>query len=155
MTLGQFTEQGLLIPRLRGDRQEDVLRELAERLEVSGRLVDPSGFIEAVLKREGDAPTFIGNGLAIPHVREAGSHQLSFAAGLSRDGVPWGPNIATVVCLFAVPSRDDGSYLWVIASLGKFIFDKKAFSVFRDAKHPEDMLDVLNKVEVRGAGPCA
>jgi len=59
LTLGQFSEPRLLIPRLLSDCQDGAIRELAKRLEATSRINHVPAFLEAVLNREAEFPTFI------------------------------------------------------------------------------------------------
>jgi 2-O-A-mannosyl-D-glycerate-specific PTS system IIC component len=90
MTLGQFTELKLLVPRLLSDQQDVAIRELVRRLEATARIQGATAFLEAALKCESHSPTFVGEGVAVPQVRGAAVQRLSLAIGLSSGGIPWG-----------------------------------------------------------------
>jgi fructose PTS system EIIBC or EIIC component len=148
MTLGQFTEPKLLIPRVLSDRQEGVIRELAKRLETSGRIENAPAFLEAVLTRETEMPTFI-DGVALPHARGGAVQTLSFAVGLSAAGIPWGEDnrrITHAVFLFAVPLSEAQTYLSLLSGLSHLMRDERAFTALKEAVQPEEMLHVLNQV---------
>jgi mannitol/fructose-specific phosphotransferase system IIA component (Ntr-type) len=51
-TLAQFTEAGLLIPRLAGEHRESVIAELCQRLKNSGRIDNAETFSRAVMEHE-------------------------------------------------------------------------------------------------------
>lgn len=151
MTLGQFTEPKLLIPRLLSDRQEGAIHELTKRLEVTERIQNAPAFLEAVLKRESELPTFIGEGVAVPHVRGGAVNTLSVAVGLSAAGIPWGLDrrrIAKVVFLFAVPLTEAHTYLSLLSGLSTLINDDMAFTALKRATQPEDMHSVLRAIRL-------
>jgi len=151
MTLCQFAEPKLLIPRLLSDRQEGAIQELTRRLETTARIENAPAFLDAVLKREMEIPTFIGDGVAAPHVRGAAVRKLSVAVGLSAAGMPWGRDrrhIAKAIFLFAVPFTETRTYLSVLSGLSTLIQDEMAFTALKRATQPEDMQSVLNAVRL-------
>ncbi len=151
VTLGQFTEAGLLVPRLLHPQQEPALEELTQRLEMTGRVEDAAGFLEAVVARERELPTFAGDGVAVPHMRGGGVRQLSMAVGLSEAGIPWGPDArhtVHVVFLFAVPLSEGALYLSLLSGLSSLIRDEVAFPALKAAAEPEAMWKVLDAVRL-------
>ena len=151
MTLGQFTEPKLLIPRLLSDRQEGAIQELAALLEITARIQNAPAFVQAVLKRESEFPTFVAKGVAVPHLRGEMAQKLSLALGLSSVGIPWGPNklMASVVFLFAIPSTEAQAYLSLLSGLSSLVREAGAFDALGQATQPEEMLKVLNTISLR------
>lgn len=155
MTLGQFTEPKLLIPRLLSDQQDGAIQELSKRLAATGRIGNAPAFLAAVLKREAELPTFI-DGVAVPHVRGAAVTVLSVAIGLSAHGIPWGGHkdrIAYAVILFAVPLTEAQTYLQLLSGRCALIQDDTAFARLKAAVQPEEMFRMLKAVRVERPGP--
>lgn len=67
-TLGEAVAQGGIIYRLGGDDPESVLREIVSRLFLPDNF-DREFLSQVLLARESLGSTAIGNGIAIPHVR--------------------------------------------------------------------------------------
>lgn len=150
MTLAQFTEVKLLVPRLLSDRQDGAIRELTKRLETTGRIGNAAGFLEAVLQREVELPTFL-EGVAVPHARGGAVNKLSVAVGLSVPGIPWGCDnrrLAEIVFLFAVPLSGARTYLSLLSGLSSLIQDEMACTALKRATQPEAMLSVLQNVRL-------
>jgi mannitol/fructose-specific phosphotransferase system IIA component (Ntr-type) len=150
MTLGQFTETKLLVPRLLSDRQADAIQELTKRLEGTGRIGNAPAFVEAVLKREVEMPTFI-DGVAVPHVRGGAVSKLSVAVGTCDAGILWGRDgrhVAQIVFLFAVPLTETNTYLSLLSGVSSLIQDEMAFSALKRATQPEEMHSVLNAIHL-------
>jgi len=162
LTLGQFTETKLLVPRLLSGRQDGAIQELTKRMEATGRISNAPSFVEAALKRELDLPTFAGDGVAVPHVRGGAVRELSVAVGLSATGICWGRagrRTAHAVFLFAVPLAEAATYLALLSGLSSLIFDETAFASLKHAKQPEEMLRVFHAVrlvrqDVQSGVPC-
>ena len=151
MTLGQFTEAKLLVPRLLSGHQQGAIQELTKRLEATGRITNAPAFLEAVLKRVRELPTFVGEGVAVPHVRGAAVSQLSMAVGLADAGIQWGASQrhdVRIVVLFAVPLAEAQTYLNLLSGLSSLIQDEKAFAALQRARQPEEMLSVFNSTHL-------
>jgi len=78
-----------LIPQLKADSRDGVIAELVEALHRAGKLgsVDPKQITRAVVRREKEASTGIGKGVAVPHVKHAGIPQPVAAVGRSEKGI--------------------------------------------------------------------
>lgn len=151
LTMGQFTEPRLLVPRLLSSRREGVIQELAKRLEATGRIQDAAAFTKTVAGREADLPSFVGGGVAVPHGRGRAVRSLSLAVGLSAAGIPWGRGhrlTARAVFLFAIPLAEASTYLALLSGLSTLMQDERAFAALETAIQPEDMLWVLNGVRL-------
>src|ERR1051326_5171977 len=61
--------------------KNDAIAELVQTLADNQQVNDPKKVLEAVLEREATRTTGIGNGLAIPHGKFAGSNDLVMAIG--------------------------------------------------------------------------
>jgi mannitol/fructose-specific phosphotransferase system IIA component (Ntr-type) len=161
MTLGQFTEPKLLLPRLLSDQQDGAIQELSKRLAATGRIGNAPAFLAAVLKREAELPTFI-DGVAVPHVRGAAVTELSVAIGLSAESIPWGGDkrrVAHAVILFAIPLTEAQTYLQLLSGLCALINDDTAFARLKAAVQPEEMFRMLKAVrlarpELHAANAC-
>lgn len=154
MTLAQFTEPKLLVPRLLSERQEDVIVELAKRLQSAERIENAGGFAQALMAQESLAAAVLGD-VAFPHARGRAVKKLSFALGLSQPGIRWGLGRSPVVhtvALFAVPLSEGQTYLSLVVAFSSFMKDETAFSGLRRCVRPEAMLSVLDRVRVARTG---
>jgi mannitol/fructose-specific phosphotransferase system IIA component (Ntr-type) len=147
MTLGDFTEPKLLVPRLLSNDQCGAIRELAKRLLNSGRIDDAGAFAQAALEREqivGATPEY---GVAFPHARGRGVINLCFAVGLSGKGISWGTSrgaLAHTVFLLAVPLSETQRYLTLLSDLARFGQDEGLRSSLAACGQSEEMWAVLN-----------
>lgn len=157
MNLGQFTEPKLLIPQLLSEWRDSAVFELSQRLESTGRLEDAKAFTHAVLDHESLGTTVVDE-VAFPLARGQAVKELSFALGLSSQGVRWGagrtPIVHTVI-LFAVPIADGQAYHSLVLAIARFLRDEMAFSALRRSTQSEEMWAVLNHVCCVPAGPFA
>jgi mannitol/fructose-specific phosphotransferase system IIA component (Ntr-type) len=147
-TLDQFTEAGLLIPRLAGDHRESIITELCQRLKQTGRIDDVETFRRAVIEHEEIAPA-VFDGVAFPLAHKGAFKELSFAVGLAPQPIHWGtphaPLVHTVV-LFAVPISEEKRYLSLVLSFSKFLKDGPVLVALGACVRPEEMLEVLGEI---------
>jgi mannitol/fructose-specific phosphotransferase system IIA component (Ntr-type) len=155
MTLAQYTEPSLLVPRLLSEYRDSAIAELGHRLENAGRIENARAFTHAVLDHESFVSAVFEE-VAFPLARGQAVKELSFALGLSPQGVRWGvdkvPTVHAVV-LFAVPLSAGQPYLSLLVTFSGFLKDETAFSALRRCAQPEEMFAALKKVRLRRTGP--
>lgn len=153
MTVGEFTELGLLIPQLLGADQASAIHALSHRLQSAGRVEDSLTFFQAVLQRDYLSSAAIEGGVAFPHARGHGVDRFSLALGLSKEGVHWrdGSQVHAVF-LIAVPSAEAQLYLAIVSTLARQSRMSGWLTTLMACNRPEELLCVLNKVNVSGAG---
>lgn len=150
MTLGQFTESKLLVPRIDCATKETALLELSKRLAEAGRVDNADAFLSAVLDHDALAPA-VFEGVAIALARGRPVKELSFALGLSSHAIRWdaagAPSVGAIF-LFAVPESAGELYQSLVLTLSSFISDAAAFSELKRSTEPEQMLNMLNAVRI-------
>ena len=143
--LAQFTESGLLVPRLAGDQRENVINELCRRLEETGRVENAGAFARAVMEHEELAPA-VFDGVAFLLAHKGAVKELSFAVGCAAQPIHWrsspGALVNTVV-LFAVPSAAERSYATLVLAFSSLLNEQEKFATLHACARPEEMLDVL------------
>jgi fructose-specific phosphotransferase system IIA component len=115
----------VIVP-LKAKDKEGIIRELVERLDEEGRLVDAQQVLKDVLEREASFSTGMEKGLAIPHGRSEGVKGLALAAGLTSEGVDFQSldgEPTRVVFLIASGTDNREPHLQLLASLAKTLRD--------------------------------
>jgi len=153
MTVGDFTELSLLVPQLLGADQATAIHALSNRLQGAGRIDDSLTFFQAALQRDYLSSSAIESGVAFPHARGHGIRRFCLALGLSKEGVHWrdGSQVHAVF-LIGVPSVEAQLYLAVGSALARQSRLGGWFTTLMACNRPEELLDMLNKVNVSGAG---
>lgn len=127
--------------------KEDALQEMADILDASGQIVNPTKFYKDMLNRERKATTAIAPGIAIPHVR---SMQVrSFVMGFARapgDGIPFASldgKPSKLFFMLASPPYEDKLYLKIYRQFAEMIRHDWVYESFLDAETPQDILNIL------------
>jgi mannitol/fructose-specific phosphotransferase system IIA component (Ntr-type) len=89
MKIADFVCTRAILPRLKSVKRDDAIRELAAALEKSGKLGkdNSADIVKAVIKRENEASTGIGKGVAVPHVKHKSVKKIVAAIGVSATGI--------------------------------------------------------------------
>ena len=74
---------------LKSTHKTDVIEELVSVLDSAGKLVNGSQYKEAILAREEQSTTGVGEGIAIPHAKTNAVKQSAIAFGRSKVGIDY------------------------------------------------------------------
>ncbi|MBQ8063080.1 MAG: PTS sugar transporter subunit IIA [Clostridia bacterium] len=115
-----------------------------------GNLADVAEYKAAILKRESESTTAIGEGLAVPHAKTAAAKQPGLAAITVPDGVDYDApdgQPATLCFMIAAPEGAGDAHLEILSRLMVMRMDPDFGTALRGAKTPEEFLDSINKQE--------
>ena len=123
-------------------------RDRADAIDQCGALlvelgaVEP-GYVTAMHEREASIPTFVGEGVAIPHGTDA-SRALVRKAALAvvqfPEGVDWGgPTVRVAIGIAASGEQ----HLRVLSSLAGVLTDPERAERLRSADDPDEVLELL------------
>lgn len=89
MKIADFICNRAIIPKLESVRRDDVIKELVAALDKAGKLGkdNAADVAKAVIKRENEASTGIGKGVAVPHVKHKVVKKVVAAIGISATGI--------------------------------------------------------------------
>jgi PTS system fructose-specific IIC component len=140
-----------------GADKSAVVRRLAELVAAAGRATSADGLHTDAMAREGQAPTGLPGGLAIPHCRSTAVTEASLAfARLNPKvdfGAPDGP--AELVFLIAAPAEGDADHLTLLTALARALVRPDFVASLRSAISAEEIValvqDVVAPAENAGA----
>ncbi len=120
-----------------------------DAIDQCGRLLVEIGAVEppylaAMHEREDSMPTYIGEGVAIPHgTDESRRHVLRTALGVLQfpDGVDWDGNQVTVCITIAA---DGDQHIKLLSALAMTLLDPVKAARLRNAVDVETVLSLLN-----------
>ena len=145
----QLTPQNIRIGA-RAANKNEAIRAAGQVLVESG-FIEP-GYIESMIGREGQANTYLGNGISIPHGM-AKDRELIRATGISvvqlPEGVEWGPGkVAHLIVGIAAKSDE---HLGVLAALTDVLDDPAKAELLAKTKDPNDIIAGLSREAAESA----
>ena len=126
------------------------IAELVEMLAANGEVTDAKKVLDSVLERESTRTTGIGNGLAIPHGKCAGTDHLVMAIGKPAnpidfqaiDGRP-----VTIIWLLNSPPDKTGPHIHALARISRLMTIEKFRQALNNAKSGQEMFDIIAEQE--------
>ncbi len=138
---------------LAGATPEEVVRELLERLHRVKRFPDGAldAVLAAILVREREATTGIGNGVAIPHMKACPYvKSISAVIGRSRAGVDFSATDGGKVHLFVlilIPPGAESDHIQVMKKVVRLSRDRKSMRFLVDAESFDKLPAILQEID--------
>ena len=150
MKITQLLTEETIILNLSASTKQEVLDELASQLERAGKLTDKRAFTAAILERESQSTTGIGDGIAIPHAKSAAVKSPAIAFGRSLDGLDFESLDGQPANLFFMIAASEGAnddHLEALSRLATFLMDDKFRTNILSAQSKQEVLDVISAKE--------
>ena len=140
------------IPELKARSRDSVIAELVSALDKAGRLGkgDCEEIIKAVIKREKEASTGMGKGIAVPHVKHPAVKDVVAAIGQSSTGIDFSaldkqPVYSVILLISPVDNPD--KHLQAMESIFEHLQREKFRRFLRQAQNPEQIEDLLREAD--------
>jgi mannitol/fructose-specific phosphotransferase system IIA component (Ntr-type) len=141
-----------IIPELDATDRNGVISELVLALAKAGRLGDISTerVINAIIKREKEASTGMGKGIAVPHAKHPAVKDVVAAIGRSSSGIDFSsldkqPVYSVILLISPVDSPD--KHLQAMESVFKHLQKDRFRGFFRQSKTSEEIEDLLREAD--------
>ncbi|MGE6754178.1 PTS fructose transporter subunit IIABC [Rossellomorea sp. NPDC071047] len=124
-----------------------VIDELVSVLDKSGKLEDPKEFKQAILNREAQSTTGIGEGIAIPHAKTSAVKTPAIAFGKSEQGVDYESLDGAPAHLFFMIAATEGAnqtHLEALSRLSSMLMDSEVRKALVNASSKEEVLEIIN-----------
>ena len=144
--ISRFSAEDLMIPDLAAKTREEAIECLAARMEEASFISSADNLVTAALERESILSTAMEGGVAFPHVRGVEGGGLTFALGVSRDGIDWDGEKVNLVFLSAIPVAVSAFYLRLMSGLSKTFAKEANMKAVMEANDPAALWRVLQKV---------
>ena len=155
MKLSQIVVSDAVRGQLKAQTREEAIEELVGALAEAGAVTKKKvpEIIQAVLKRESQATTGIGKGVALPHAKLAGIKKPLAAIGNCSEGLDFNSldakPVYSVILLLSSPDHPD-EHLEAMETIFRHI-QRDIFRKFlRQAQNAEDILELLKEADAEG-----
>ena len=128
----------------------DIIKELARLHEKTGVLNDYDGYVKALMAREEQSSTGIGEGIAIPHAKTEFVKKPALAMGRKPEGIDYDSldgEPATLFFMIAAPDGANNTHIETLARLSQLLLDDDFKEALENAKTADEVLEIINKAE--------
>lgn len=150
MRITDLMIEPVMILDLRSATKEAVIDELIASLNKSGRINDAYAFKQAILAREAQSSTGIGEGIAMPHAKTSAVNQPTIVFGKSSRGVEYeslDEQPAHFFFMIAVPEGESNLHLQALKVLSRMLLDADFLGRLRDVKTPAEVTRLFNAAQ--------
>ncbi len=150
MEIKDFLDAKAVKPRLESKTKDEVLEELTDLLEKTGKVTNREEFLRGIREREELGSTGIGYNIAIPHARSTGIKGLTGAFGISKEGIEFDALDKEPVYLFfvlAAPKNAAGDYLKALATISRLLRNRKSRQALMKADTVGEIVKIIKKQE--------
>ncbi|NGQ95901.1 PTS transporter subunit EIIA [Brevibacillus sp. SYP-B805] len=139
-----------IVLQLSATTKEEVLDELIDKLDEAGRLHSKEEMKQAILAREAQGSTGIGDGIAIPHAKTAAVKTPSIAFGISQAGIDYQSlDNQKAHLFFMIAATEDASeaHLETLAMLAQMLMDESFRRELMKAVTKEEVIAIIARKE--------
>ncbi|OWR28665.1 PTS fructose transporter subunit IIC [Saccharibacillus sp. O23] len=150
MRITDLMIEPVMILDLKSVTKEAVIDELIASLNKSGRINDASAFKQAILAREAQSSTGIGEGIAMPHAKTSAVNQPTIVFGKSTPGVNYeslDDQPAHFFFMIAVPEGESNLHLQALKVLSRMLLDADFLSRLRGVQTPAEVTALFNSAQ--------
>lgn len=150
MKITELLKRDTVIMNLTASNKEAVIDELVEKLNGANRLNSKVEFKEAILKRESQSTTGIGEGIAIPHAKTKAVKQPAICFGRSVSGINYESLDGQSAHLFFMIAASEGAnntHLETLSRLSTVLMDERFRKQLLEAKDEEELLRLFDEKE--------
>jgi mannitol/fructose-specific phosphotransferase system IIA component (Ntr-type) len=140
------------IPEFQSDTRDGAIEELVSSLNEAGCLGDSNlkAITRAVIKRENEASTGMGKGVAVPHVKHKAVKDMVAAIGQCSAGIDFSAldkqPVYSVILLIS-PTNESDKHLQAMENIFKNLQYEKFRSFLRQCRSAEQIEDLLREAD--------
>lgn len=141
-----------IIPELKARDRDGAIVELVSALYKVGRLSKGNceEIIKAVIKRENEASTGMGKGVAVPHVKHEAAKDVVATVGQSSSGIDFSSldkqSVYSVILIIS-PVDNPDKHLQVMESVFKHLQVEKFRRFLRQSEKAEEIEELLREAD--------
>jgi len=141
-----------IIPELKAKDRVGVITELVSALDKAGRLgnVSCKEITKAVIKRENEASTGMGKGVAVPHVKHPAVRDVVAVIGQSSIGIDFSAldkQPVYSVILLVSPLNNPDKHLQAMENIFRFLQQEKFRKFLRQAQTRKQIEELLKETD--------
>ncbi|MFJ7646557.1 fructose-specific PTS transporter subunit EIIC [Lysinibacillus sp. NPDC097279] len=150
MKITDLLKKDTVIIDLAATSKDAAIDEMAKKLDIAGRLKNFDGFKKAILMRESQSTTGIGEGIAIPHAKTDAVKIPSILFAKSVEGVDFESldgQPAHLLFMIAASAGANNEHLETLSRLSSLLMDATLRDDLLAAQSPEDVIRIIEAKE--------
>lgn len=150
MEITDLLRQDAMIMDLKASDKITAIDEMVERLYDIGAISDRAAFKAGIIAREEQTSTGLGDGIAMPHAKNAAVKQATVLFAKSQNGIDYEALDGQPTFLFfmiAAPEGANQTHLQALAALSGRLIDPVFVNQLKNVQTPEEVFDLFNKIE--------
>jgi mannitol/fructose-specific phosphotransferase system IIA component (Ntr-type) len=152
MKLADFICFEAMVPKLKATDRNGAITELVTALDKAGKLGrgHRNEIIKAVIKREKEASTGMGKGIALPHVKHNAVKDVVATVGRSRAGIDFrslDKQLVHTVILLISPADNPDRHLQAMENVFKHLQQERFLKFLRQSETIEELEDLLREAD--------
>ncbi|MCL6571403.1 MAG: fructose-specific PTS transporter subunit EIIC [Bacillus sp. (in: Bacteria)] len=150
MKITELLTKNTILLTIEGSQKEDTIDQLIDILFHAGKISDRTEFKSAILKREEQSTTGIGDGIAIPHAKTKTVREAAIVFGKSTNGVNYESldgKLAHLFFMIAAPEGANNTHLEALARLSGLLMKAEVRYQLLMAQTPEEIIEIINSYD--------
>src|SRR4051812_36207982 len=147
MKITQLLTKETVLLSINSKEKHDAIDELVDVLFEAGKLTDREQYKEAILKREEQSTTGIGDGIAIPHAKTTAVKEAAIAFGKSVEGVEYEAldgQSSHLFFMIAAPDGANNTHLEALSRLATILMNEEARQKLMAATTADEVLKIID-----------
>ncbi|HEN8871556.1 TPA: PTS sugar transporter subunit IIA [Streptococcus agalactiae] len=143
MKIQDLLKKEVMIMDLKATSKEAAIDEMITKLVDTGVVTNFAIFKDGIMKREAQTSTGLGDGIAMPHSKNAAVKEATVLFAKSASGVDYEALDGQPTDLFFMIAAPDGAndtHLAALAELSKYLLKEGVADQLRQAKTPDDII---------------
>ncbi len=155
MKLSDIVCKDAIVARVKSKQRDDVIKELIQVLGKNGKVPKESldAIAKAVIKRENEASTGIGKGVAVPHMKSKAVNEPIAAVGCSAEGIDFvsldKQPVYSIILLIS-PEGNPDKHLQAMETVFKNLQKDDFRRFLRQAQTAEEIQEIISDADGSG-----
>ncbi len=145
-----FMSEKLVLLEIEAKEKSAVIKELVNKIDSAGKLINRDNFLNAIIKREEIETTAIGKGIAIPHGRCEDVRDMSILFARSKEGIDFKSldgKPVHILFMIAAPLDANKQYLQTIARIARFLRHEEIKDKIMNTDSALGILDIIKEFD--------
>ncbi|MEI4832128.1 fructose-specific PTS transporter subunit EIIC [Bacillus sp. FJAT-53711] len=150
MKITELLKKDTILLQLQASSKQETIDEMVSKLAQAGRLYDEIQFKEAILTREAQSTTGIGEGIAIPHAKTAAVKTPAICFAKSNSGIDYESLDGQPAHLFFMIAASEGAndaHLETLSRLSTLLMDAEFRGKLMKAQTEDELLNLIDAKE--------